>query len=291
LAFLVENADVRIRGWADLEERLGIKVLGVLPVIAKEGKNSKTDALRNRDFFMHLNPNSDVAESYRTLRTNLLFMGTDRSLNTLLVTSAAPSEGKSTVALNIAISMAASGKKILLVEADMRRPRLARSFSMDANRGLSTWLAVGGTGDDHIQASSVEGVDVLVCGPVPPNPAELLHSKSFETVLAQMKATYDTVIFDSPPVLPVSDALSLASRCDGCILVVRAGRTTRHMLRDCKRQLASVRAPILGAVLNHQEQPRRHYYRGGKYGYRYPYYGYTGAYGYRTSPVEGDGAS
>ena len=289
-AFLVENADIRIRSWSDLEERLGFKVLGVLPVIAREGKNNKPEDMRNRDFYMHLNPNSGVAESYRTLRTNLLFMGTDRPLHTLLVTSAAPSEGKSTVAINTAVSMAASGKRILLVEADMRRPRLARSFHLEDDRGLSTWLAVGGKGDEHIQASSVPGVDLLVCGPIPPNPAELLHSKRFEAVLAEMKANYDTVIFDSPPVLPVADSLSLANRLDGCVIVVRAGRTTRHMLRDCKRQLVAVRAPVLGAVLNHQEQSKQTGYYRGKYGHGYGY-GTYGAYGYRANPVEGDGAS
>jgi polysaccharide biosynthesis transport protein len=290
LAFLVENADIRIRSWSDLEEGLGFKVIGVLPVISREGKHNNPEDLRNRDFYMHLNPNSAVAESYRTLRTNLLFMGTDRPLNTLLVTSAAPSEGKSTVAINTAVSMAASGKKILLVEADMRRPRLARSFHLNEDRGLSTWLAVGGKGDEHIQASSVPGVDLLVCGPVPPNPAELLHSKRFEAVLAEMKENYDTVIFDSPPVLPVSDSLSLANRLDGCVIVVRAGRTTRHMLRDCKRQLLAVRAPVLGAVLNHQEQSKQRGYYRGKYGHGYGYGAY-GAYGYRANPVEGDGAS
>jgi capsular exopolysaccharide synthesis family protein len=186
--------------------------------------------------------------------------------------------------------MAASGKKILLVEADMRRPRLARSFHLNEDRGLSTWLAVGGKGDEHIQASSVPGVDLLVCGPVPPNPAELLHSKRFEAVLAEMKENYDTVIFDSPPVLPVSDSLSLANRLDGCVIVVRAGRTTRHMLRDCKRQLLAVRAPVLGAVLNHQEQSKQRGYYQGKYGHGYGYGAY-GAYGYRANPVEGDGAS
>lgn len=290
LAFLVENADVRIRGWADLEERLGLKVLGVLPVIVKEDKKLDPATPRNRDFFMHLNPNSAVAEAYRTLRTNLLFMGTDRPMHTLLVTSAAPSEGKSTVSINTAISIAASGKKVLLVEADMRRPRFAKSFSLESHRGLSTWLVAGGAGEAHIQTSSVEGVDVLVCGPLPPNPAELLHSKRFDAILGEMKESYDTVIFDSPPVLPVSDALSLANRLDGCIVVVRAGRTTRHMVRDCKRQLAAVRAPVLGAVLNHQEQPRRGKY-GGNYGVRYGGYGYSGAYGYGPTSVEGDGTS
>jgi len=291
LAYLVENADVRIRGWQEIEA-LGLKVIGVLPVIAKEGlmrRNPGKEALRNRDFYMHVNPTSDVAEACRTLRTNLLFMSTDRSLDTLLITSAVPSEGKSTVAINTAVSMAASGKKILLVEGDMRRPRLAQSFHLDSDRGLSTWLAIGGERTDHVQPSSVDGLDVLVCGPVPPNPAELLHSKRFDALLEEAKGYYDTVIFDSPPVLPVADALILAGRVDGAFMVVRAGRTTRHLLRHSLRQLRSVQAKLLGAVLNYQETPRGGYGKS-RYGYKYSYYRYGKPYGYSTT-VKGDGTT
>lgn len=279
LALLVDYADATVKDWKDLEDRLGHKVLGVVPVIGvRPGRHMTPEERRDRDLYIHKNPSSNVAEASRSLRTNLLFMSTAKKLETLLITSASPSEGKSMMAAHVATSVAASGSKVLLVEADMRRPRLAGSFKLRTDVGLSSAL-VGTEGiAKYVQSSEVPGLDVLACGPVPPNPAELLHTMRFAEILAEMKRNYDTIIFDSPPILPVADGLVLAQQVDGVLVVVRAGQTSRHALRHALRSLSTVEAPILGMVLNYQTHKK-----GGGYGYGY---GYGYQYGYRSKDAE-----
>ncbi|MCB9727455.1 MAG: polysaccharide biosynthesis tyrosine autokinase [Deltaproteobacteria bacterium] len=298
LAFALEFADSTIKDWHDLSERLGHKVLGVLPVIGDdEAPPRKPGAApdgseSSRDFFIHDNPRSQVAEAFRALRTNLLFMSTATPIKSLLITSADPSEGKSTIAISTAISMAMSGSRVLLVEADMRRPRFALSLGLDSTRGLTACLAGNDPVTRHTQTTAIPGFEVLVCGPIPPNPAELLHTKRFAEVKAEMEAEFDLVIFDSPPVNAVADALVLGSQVDGCLVVVRAARTTRHALRHAVRQLRGVDIYVLGTVLNHRETPRMRYY-GTRYGYGAGYgygYGYGYAQPYGGKP-EGEGSS
>lgn len=279
LALLVDYADATVKDWRDLEERLGHKVLGVVPVIGGRPARQVSPAeQRERDLFIHKNPTSTAAEASRSLRTNLLFMSTAKKLETLLITSASPAEGKSMMAAHVATSVAASGSRVLLVEADMRRPRLAGSFELRADLGLSTALVSSDPIARYIQKTEVPGLDLLPCGPVPPNPAELLHTPRFAALLGEMKRSYDTVIFDSPPILPVADGLVLAQQVDGVLVVVRAGQTSRHALRHALRSLAAVESPILGMVLNYQTHKK-----GGGYGYGYGY-GYT--YGYRGKDAE-----
>ncbi len=286
LAFVVEFADASVKDWADLEERFHQKVLGVLPAISREGLKRREltpEELRKRDFHIRDNPTSHAAEAIRTLRTNLLFMATTSPVKSLLLTSADTSEGKSTVSIGLAVSMAASGSKVLLVEADMRRPRLAKSFQVDRDRGLTTWLMGSDDPTDHVQPSGVDNLDLLVCGPMPPNPAELLHTERFREVHAAMRARYDFIIFDSPPVLAVADPLVLASQIDGCLVVVRAGRTSRHALRATLRQLGTVNARMLGVVLNHREKRQA--------GYRDGYSSYGYGYRYASTPYAADPAT
>lgn len=279
-ALLVDYADATVKDWKDLEERLGHKVLGVVPVIGTRPSRAASAAdQRERDLFIHQNPTSTAAEASRSLRTNLLFMSTAKKLETLLITSASPAEGKSMMAAHVATSMAASGSRVLLVEADMRRPRLAQSFKVRGDLGLSTALVSADPIDRYVQATEVAGLDLLPCGPVPPNPTELLHTPRFAALLAELRQRYDTVIFDSPPLLPVADGLVLAQRVDGVLVVVRAGQTSRHALRHALRGLAAVEAPILGMVLNYQTRKK-----GGGYGYGYGY-----SYGYRGKDAEAAG--
>ena len=278
-ALLIDYADATVKDWKDLEERLGHKVLGVVPVIgARGGRHLTPEEQRERDLYIHQNPTSNAAEASRSLRTNLLFMSTAKKLETLLITSASPSEGKSMMAAHVATSVAASGSRVLLVEADMRRPRLAGSFKVSPTIGLSSALVGGDPIDRYVQKTEVPNLDLLPCGPVPPNPAELLHTSRFAELLAEMKRHYDTVIFDSPPILPVADGLVLAQQLDGVLVVVRAGQTSRHALRHALRSLTNVEAPILGMVLNYQTHKK-----GGGYGYSY---GYGYGYGYRSKETE-----
>ena len=297
LSGLLEYADSTIKSWEELQERMGLKVLGVLPVIEEEeeeeeqvGSDGEIVRRRFRDMFIHENRRSHVAEAFRAVRTNLLFMSTTRPLNSLMITSADPSEGKSTIAINTSVAMAISGSKVLLVEADMRRPRLRKTFGLDGERGLTTCLAGTGSIAEDVQHSDVENLHVLPCGPLPPNPAELLHTERFMTVKAEMESVYDIVIFDSPPVNPVADALVLGGKVDACLLVVRAHRTSRHALQNALRQLQDVGIPILGSVLNHREVPKNSYkYRGQGYGYGYGYgysYGKGEGYGYESLEEE-----
>jgi capsular exopolysaccharide synthesis family protein len=295
LAALLEYADSTIKSWEELQDKMGLKVLGVLPVIDEEeeeevevGSDGEIIRRRFRDLFIHKNRRSHVAEAFRAVRTNLLFMSTTRPLNSLMVTSADPSEGKSTIAINTSVAMAISGSKVLLVEADMRRPRLRKTFGLDGERGLTTCLAGTGSISEDIQLSDVENLHVLPCGPLPPNPAELLHTERFMAVKAEMESVYDIVIFDSPPVNPVADALVLGGKVDACLVVVRAHRTSRHALQNALRQLQDVGIPILGSVLNHREVPKNSYkYRGQGYGYGYGYsYGKGEGYGYESLEEE-----
>jgi capsular exopolysaccharide synthesis family protein len=295
LAFIRYFADATVKGWSDVEELSDEKVLGVLPVIGGQSATPKSRAsreqCRNRDLYIYEKPKSATAEAARTLRTNLDFLASTRPLKSLLITSAVPQEGKSTISVNTAISFATSGRRVLLVEADLRRPRLATSFEVDAAMGLSAYLAgTDTTPDAFLQATTVENLDLLVAGPVPPNPAELLQTERFDALLGLMASRYDLVILDSPPVLAVTDALILARKVDAMLMVVRAEYTSRHTLRDGLRQLRAVQAPLAGIVLNHQRPHGRGYgYRGGRgYGYGYGYgYGHSHGYGYGVDE-EGD---
>lgn len=198
----------------------------------------------------HLDPKSPAAEAFRLLRTNLQFMGLDTPLKSLLVTSATPGEGKSTVASNLAVSLAHAELNVCLVDADLRRPQLHHLFGADNWRGLTTALVNQKDLEADLQPSQVEGLTLLTSGPVPPNPAELLGSGRMEQLLRDLEAQFDVVVVDSPPTLAVTDALALAPRVSGVILVVRAGRVGRHQVRRAREALVAVKANLLGVVLD-----------------------------------------
>ncbi|WP_339251825.1 CpsD/CapB family tyrosine-protein kinase [Sporosarcina sp. FSL W8-0480] len=208
----------------------------------------------------HQEPKSIISEQFRTIRTSIDFSTPDNDLETLLVTSAAPSEGKSTIAANIAVVYAQNGKKVLLVDADLRKPTVHYTFSLMNNVGLTNLLAKNTTLQVAVKKSEVEGLDVLVCGSIPPNPAELLASKSMDNVLEQLKEQYDLIIFDAPPLLSVTDGQVLAQKCDGAILVVSSGSTEKENIVKAKEALLLTKTPILGVVLNNFNLTKDHYY-------------------------------
>ncbi len=222
LALGAEYLDTSITTQSQIEERLGLTFLGMIPTIEKNRDGTP------QDLVVHQSPKSAAAECLRSLRTNLLFMSPDKPLKTILVTSTGPQEGKTTAASTLAEVMADSGNRVLLVDADMRRPRIHRIFDVPNGAGLSSLILGEGSLDGLVKATVVPGLSVLPGGPVPPNPAELLHTDAFGALLEEMARTFDRVIIDSPPVGVVSDSVVMSTRVDGTLLVIR-GRA--HLAR------------------------------------------------------------
>jgi non-specific protein-tyrosine kinase len=196
-------------------------------------------------------PRSPAAEAYRTLRTNLYFSSLDRALETLVVTSAAPGEGKSTTLSNLAVTLAQGEKRTLLVDADLRRPTLHTLFDVSNSRGLTT-MAVDDSAlaDPPVLQTGIENLWLLPSGPLPPNPAEILGSRRMEEIIAALKARADIVLFDAPPVIVVTDAAVLGTKVDGVLLVISAGKTRREHALRAKELLERVKIRLVGAVLN-----------------------------------------
>ncbi|WP_394218252.1 CpsD/CapB family tyrosine-protein kinase [Halobacillus trueperi] len=223
-------------------------------------KNKNVSNLRGRQLIAHENPKSPIAEQFRTIRTNLQFTSVDSDLETMLVTSASPSEGKSITTANTAVVFAQQGKKTLLVDADMRKPTIHYTFRVDNTKGLSNYLVKSHSVTELASKTDVDHLDVLPCGPIPPNPSELLGSDKMKRFIEEAKKTYDVVIFDMPPVLAVADAQVLSNSVDGVLLVVRSKQTEKEAIMKAKEQLDQTKANILGVVLNDQDIKSSNYY-------------------------------
>jgi capsular exopolysaccharide synthesis family protein len=206
-------------------------------------------------------PRSSAAEAYRTLRTNIQFASLDHPLRTLLATSSAPDEGKSTTIANIAVTIAQSERRVLLVDCDLRRPTLHTMFDLPNEVGLTS-LMLDENGRIPVQKTDIPGLLVLTSGPLPPRPADILGSRRMEAVIAQLREHADMVLFDTPPVNAVTDAAVLATKVDGVLLVFRAGTTKRDRARDARRQLEKVNAHIVGVVLTDVKGEDRYGYYG-----------------------------
>lgn len=271
LAFLFEFLDNTVKTHDDVEGVLGLPFLGIVPRMrAPEKGLGELDRARAYDMYVYRKPKSSVAECVRSIRTNLLFMTPDRPLKRLLVTSSSPREGKTTVATNTAIAMAQAGSRTLLIDTDMRRPRIHRAFGMANDTGVSSVIMGQASLDEAIRPSSVENLFVLPCGPIPPNPAELIHTARFRELLAELDGRFERIIFDSPPVGAVADALILASAMDGVVMVCKAGKTLRDHAERTKASLQDVNARLFGVVINDLDIEARSY---GSY-YYYQRYGY-----------------
>lgn len=208
----------------------------------------------------NFDPKSIISEQYRTIRTNINFLMPDKKLETLLFTSVSPGEGKSTSAVNVAIVFAQEGKKVLLVDADMRKPTMHYTFGVTNVLGLSNLLKRQWSLQDGVQETGIKGLSLMTCGPIPPNPVELLGSKSMDALIEEMKAKYDIVIFDAPPVLSVADAKVLSNKCDGTILVINSGSTKKDSLLKAKEVLLLSNATIIGTILNNFKLEKDHAY-------------------------------
>ncbi len=214
---------------------------------------------RRREMYrlaMLLYPDSSAAEAYRTLRTNVEFASIDHPLQTLLVSSALPSEGKTITTANLAVALAQQDRRVLLVDADLRRPGIHEVFDLPNENGLTTTMRAGGpTLDAVIAQTESANLDVLTTGPAPPNPAELLGSDRMHKIIADMTATYDLVVFDCAPIQVVADAAILSSILDGVLLVVDTNKSRRESLREARQTLTRAGARVLGAVINGIKAP------------------------------------
>lgn len=195
-------------------------------------------------------PGSAASEAFRTLRTNFLFAGLESPLQTVLITSAAVAEDKSTTAANLAVTLAQIGHRTILIDADLRRPTQHTLWGLKNERGLSSILAASDTSTDlPLQSVEVENLSVMTAGPTPSIPADLISARKLDDLLALLKARADYILFDAPPVLAVADAALLASKLDGLLLVARSGVTQRDHLEQAKKQLERVHVRVVGVAL------------------------------------------
>lgn len=198
-------------------------------------------------------PQSQAAEAFRQLRTSVQFYSVDKPLHTIMVTSTTPEEGKTSVVANLAVTLAQAGRSVVLVDCDLRRPTLHTLFEVDAGAGLTTAL-LEATPTPKLVASGVDNLQLLPCGPLPPNPSELLASQKMADLIDRLRGNADYVLFDAPPVVAVTDAAVLAPRLDGVLLVLKAAKTKRELAQRAKEQLEKVGANILGVVLTNAPQ-------------------------------------
>lgn len=208
-----------------------------------------------------MSPKSIVAEQFRIVRTNLEFALVDKDLKSLMVTSLAPAAGKSTISTNLAVAFAAQGKKVLLVDADMRKPTIHKIFKLRNNDGLSTLItSTEAELAEYVEKSEIENVYTLTSGAIPPNPAELISSNRMEQLIEEMEAMFDLVIFDTPPVLAVADSQIMAREVDGVLFVLRKGKDGKDQIVNAKERMDAVEANVLGAIYNRTVPQSEEYY-------------------------------
>jgi capsular exopolysaccharide synthesis family protein len=208
----------------------------------------------------HIWPKSPISEAYRVLRTNLQFTGLDTPVKVIVVTSSGPSEGKTTTIANMAITFAQSGVKVLVIDGDLRKPKVNKLFRISNKFGFTNALTQPQNLSDFIQKSETEGLDILASGPIPPNPSELLGSNKMKVLLNTLKEIYDMILIDTPPVRMLTDAQILAALADGTIIVAASGQVTFEALKRAKELLLNVNANIIGVIVNKLERETNGYY-------------------------------
>jgi capsular exopolysaccharide synthesis family protein len=282
-AFYIERTDTSFKNPLDIRRRLGLSILGHVPVIRVEKSKQKAQELGTKmspSLCAHFRPKSIESESFRGVRTSLYFSSPGRELRVIQITSPDKGDGKTTLSSNLAISLAQIGKKVLLIDADFRKPRQHSIFATDSSVGFANVLAGSDQLDDAIKASEVDNLWILPCGPIPPNPAELLAQPRFVEMLEALKLKFDIVLVDTPPVLAVTDPAVVAPNVDGIVMTIRISRNGRPHAERAKEILSSVGGRIIGVVVNGLPPDSR-----GGYGYvreySYGYYtGYGRGYGY-----------
>jgi tyrosine-protein kinase Etk/Wzc len=258
-AFFLEYLDQTIKTTQDVDRVLAAPVLGLVPLDAKLASRGG-DGRRPISVITALEGDDPAAKTYRTLRTNVTFVGAERPIQLLALTSPGPGEGKSTTAANLAVALALGGHRTLLIDADLRRPLLHRAFGLVQDPGLTDVLVGRSPTREAIRPDVIERLDVLPAGSSPPNPSELLGSDAMHGFVAEVRQNYDYIVVDTPPVLPVTDATVIATVADATILAVRSGETEETSASRALDQLKRVNARIAGVVLNGVDARRdRHY--------------------------------
>lgn len=220
----------------------------------------KTGSNNSRQLVTKQNPRSPITEQFRTLRTNIEYSSFDEEMRSIVMTSSGPGEGKSTTVSNLAIVFAQQGKKVLLIDADMRKPTVHYTFRVNNTIGLTNILTKQKSLSEAVQHTDENNLYLLTSGPIPPNPAEILSSKAMEELLQEVYEQFDLVLFDTPPVLAVTDAQILANKCSGTILVVNSGKTEVDAAVKAKELLLNSKAKLLGVVLNQKKAKDSQYY-------------------------------
>jgi succinoglycan biosynthesis transport protein ExoP len=260
LAFFVEYLDNTIKSVEDTETRLGVPVLGVVTLLKEKGKSM--------DLIVRDEPQSAFAESYKSLRTSILLSSAVNPPRNILITSVSPGEGKTVTSVNLAMTIAQAEHKVLLVDSDLRKPRIHKIFRIDNSKGLSTYLA-GASDMDIIRPTSTSNLNIIPSGPIPPNPSELLSSSRMSDLLQRLNDLYDIIIWDTAPLLTVTDSLILSKVLDGTIIVARAGEATYDDVRRGVKSLQDIEAHFIGVVINALEITHGDYYYQRYYNYSY----------------------
>jgi len=287
LAFLLEGMDNTVRTTEQAQMISALPSLGMIPLGSKSRNNGNgagrlalTSSREVVELVTQVRPQSQMAESYRALRTSLLLSSLGAPPKVIMVTSARPQEGKTTTAINSAIVLAQKGVRVLLVDADLRRPSVHKTLGMGPRSGLSNVLTGNATLEQAIAPSPIlPNLFVLAAGSPPPNPAELLASSNMKDVLNELREQFDHVVIDTPPTLSVTDAVVLSPRVDAIILVIRSGQTTKQALRRARDILMQVNAHVTGVLLNAVDLTSPDYY------YYYEYQGKYSQY-YQEDPPD-----
>lgn len=263
VAFLLEFLDDRIKSSSDLERLLGLPILGITPSLKGKDVIEQSMATARQ-------PTSAMAESFRSLRTNLLFATRDGIPRSLTITSSMPSEAKSSTCINLASALAQAGKRVLLVDADLRKPTIHQRFKLDNSQGLSNYLTHQAESYDVIQDTAIPGVSVITAGPLSPNPAELLSSERLSELFALVPNEFDIVMLDSPPTMGLADSLILSNRTNATVLVAAFAQSKKRALTDSLKHLRHAHANVIGVILTKVKGGVGHGY---DYDYNY-YYSY-----------------
>lgn len=223
-------------------------------------KAKKSVNKQRRSLITLMAPKSPISEQYRTIRTNIQFSTVDEAIRSIVVTSTAPGEGKSTTVSNLAVVFAQQGKKVLLIDADLRKPTTHYTFQLLNTKGLTNVLTKQIHFHEAVQDTVMENLNILTSGPIPPNPSELLASNAMKQLLKEAYKLYDLVLFDSPPILAVTDAQVLANLSDGSIMVTSSGFTDKDAAVKAKELLENAKSKLLGAILNNKQVNEKSYY-------------------------------
>lgn len=273
LAFFFEYLDNTVKTPEEVEELIRLPSFGIVPAIdSQRGKGMGELNSHPVELITHSHPKSALSEAYRNIRTSILLSFSEKPPKTLAISSPNPAEGKTTTVLNTAIALAQTGANVLLIDADMRKPRIHAIFNYENGAGLSSYLSGNAGLESIIQNSGIPNLSYIPSGPIPPNPSELLGSSLFKNTLDSLKDAFDHVLIDAPPVLGFADSAILSSMVDGTMIVVVGGKTPRETLQQAREILMQVNARILGVVINRVDIRRDAYHSYHSYHYRYHYY-------------------